>query len=89
MQCPECKSTHIRKNGKKKGKQNHICVQCGRQFINQYEPDRGYSESIKRDCLKMYVNGMGLRAIERVKGVPHTGRNKLGKTSRKTVTRGL
>ncbi|MBD1810180.1 transposase-like zinc-binding domain-containing protein, partial [Microcoleus vaginatus] len=24
MQCPECKSTHIRKNGKKKGKQNHI-----------------------------------------------------------------
>ncbi|NCR75865.1 MAG: IS1 family transposase, partial [Microcystis aeruginosa K13-06] len=26
MQCPECKSTHIRKNGHKKGKQNHICV---------------------------------------------------------------
>ncbi|MGB7892315.1 MAG: IS1 family transposase, partial [Microcoleus sp.] len=57
MQCPECKSTHIRKNGKKKGKQNHICVQCGRQFINHYEPHRGYSESIKRYCLKMYVNG--------------------------------
>jgi transposase-like protein len=68
----ECKSTHIRKNGKKKGKQNHICVQCGRQFISEYEPQRGYSETIKRDCLKMYVNGMGLRAIERVKGVHHT-----------------
>ncbi|TRT72158.1 MAG: IS1 family transposase, partial [Microcystis sp. M_OC_Ca_00000000_S217Cul] len=27
MQCPECKSTHIRKNGiNKQGKQNHICV---------------------------------------------------------------
>ncbi|MGJ3251190.1 MAG: transposase-like zinc-binding domain-containing protein, partial [Elainellaceae cyanobacterium] len=26
MQCPECGGTHIRKNGKKKGKQNHICV---------------------------------------------------------------
>ncbi|MCA2813416.1 MAG: IS1 family transposase, partial [Microcystis sp. M090S1] len=26
MQCPECKSTHIRKNGiNKQGKQNHIC----------------------------------------------------------------
>ena len=35
-------------------------------------PTLGYSESIKRDCLKMYVNGMGLRAIERVKGVHHT-----------------
>ncbi|MGJ3250906.1 MAG: transposase-like zinc-binding domain-containing protein, partial [Elainellaceae cyanobacterium] len=28
MQCPECGGTHIRKNGKKKGKQNHICVHC-------------------------------------------------------------
>ena len=37
MQCPECQSTHIRKNGKKKGKQNHICVNCGRQFIDQYD----------------------------------------------------
>jgi len=53
MQCPECKSTHIRKKGKKKGKQNHICVQCGRQFINQYESHRGDNESLKRDCLKM------------------------------------
>ena len=52
-------------------------------------PTLGYGEAIKRDCLKMYVNGMGLRAIERVKGVHHTERNKLGKTSRKTVTRGL
>ncbi|NJM67643.1 MAG: IS1 family transposase, partial [Acaryochloris sp. RU_4_1] len=28
MECPECGSTHIRKNGIKKGKQNHICVDC-------------------------------------------------------------
>ena len=72
MQCPECNSTHIRKNGKRKGKQNHICVDCARQFIDGYEPPKGYSEEIKRDCLKMYVNGMGFRGIERVKGVHHT-----------------
>ena len=24
------------------------------------------------ECLKMYVNGMGFRAIERIKGVHHT-----------------
>ncbi|MEL7053885.1 MAG: IS1 family transposase [Cyanobacteria bacterium J06588_5] len=71
MQCPECQSTHIRKNGKKKGKQNHICVDCGRQFIDQYD-EVGYSDEFKRECLKMYVNGMGFRAIERVKGVHHT-----------------
>lgn len=72
MECPECNSTHIRKNGIKKGKQNHICVDCGRQFIDVYAPPRGYSEAIKRECLKMYVNGMGFRGIERVKGVHHT-----------------
>jgi transposase-like protein len=72
MQCPECHSAHIRKNGKKKGKQNHICVDCGRQFLDHYDPPKGYSEAVKRECLKMYTNGSGFRAIERVKGVHHT-----------------
>jgi transposase-like protein len=31
MQCPDCGSTHIRKNGKNRGKQNHLCVACSRQ----------------------------------------------------------
>ncbi len=71
MQCPRCALTHIRKNGKKYGKQNYICVSCGRQFIDSYE-QQGYSEEIKRECLEMYVNGSGFRAIERVKKVHHT-----------------
>ena len=73
MQCPECKSSHVRKNGiNKKGKQNHICVPCGRQFIDNYENHRGYDEKTKKECLTLYVNGMGFRAIERSKGVHHT-----------------
>jgi DNA-directed RNA polymerase subunit RPC12/RpoP len=72
MQCPDCGSSHIRKNGRNKGKQNHICVDCGRQFIDHYNPPKGYSEDIKRECLRMYVNGLGFRAIQRVKGVHHT-----------------
>jgi IS1 family transposase len=72
MQCPECQSTHIRKNGKRRGKQNHICVKCGRQFLADYAPHPGYSDEVKRDCIKMYVNGSGFRSIERVKGVHHT-----------------
>ena len=71
MQCPECKSTHINKNGKKKGKQNYICVDCRRQFLDCYQTNRGYSNEFKRECLTMYVNGLGLRAIGRVKGVSH------------------
>jgi transposase-like protein len=72
MQCPECKSTHVRKNGKRRGKQNHICVACRRQFIDHYTPLQGYSKAVKRECLSLSVNGMGFRAIERVKGVHHT-----------------
>ena len=72
MQCPECKSTRIRKNGNRRGKQNHICVDCGRQFIDSYAPPQGYSNEVKRECLKMSVNGMGFRGIERVTGVHHT-----------------
>lgn len=71
MQCPRCNSTHIRKNGTQRGKQNHICVDCRRQFIQHYDP-KGYSNQIKTECLKMYTNGMGFRAIERIKGVHHT-----------------
>jgi transposase-like protein len=72
MQCPECGSSHIRKHGKKRGKQNHICVNCGCQFIKHYDPVQSYSDEFKRECLKMYVNGTGFRTIERVKGVHHT-----------------
>ncbi|BAY95528.1 hypothetical protein FDUTEX481_07168 [Tolypothrix sp. PCC 7601] len=50
----------------------HICVKCGRQFIDAYSPPKGYSDEIKQDCLRSYVNGMGFRAIERDKGVHHT-----------------
>jgi insertion element IS1 protein InsB len=71
MQCPECGSHHIHKNGHRRGKQNHICVDCGRQFIDCYSP-RGYRHWFKRLCLRMYVNGMGFRGIERVMGVAHT-----------------
>jgi insertion element IS1 protein InsB len=70
MQCPDCGSTHIRKNGHRRGKQNHICVTCHRQFLEDYAP-LGYDDETKQLCLKMYVNGMGLRGIERVTGVHH------------------
>jgi len=72
MECPECKSTHIHKNGHKKSKQNYLCVNCGRQFIECYEAQKGYVKEVKQQCLSMYVNGMGFRAIERVTGVHNT-----------------
>ena len=70
MKCPKCESNKICKNGRHHGKQNYICSECGRQFIEAYD-QKGYRDEIKRKCLEMYVNGMGFRAIERVTGVNH------------------
>src|SRR4028119_1716681 len=70
MKCPDCYGTHIRKNGHRQHKQNYICVSFGRQFLAQYEP-RGYSDDIKQLCRKMYLNGMGVRGISRVREISH------------------
>jgi transposase-like protein len=72
IECPDCQSNRVNRNGHKAGKQNHICVDCGRQFIDCYQTHQGYEDKIKKECLLMYVNGMGFRAIERIKGVHHT-----------------
>jgi insertion element IS1 protein InsB len=71
MQCPLCNSSHVNKNGRKKGKQNYICFDCKKQFIDSYDR-RGYAQEIKRECLKLHENGMRFREIERIKGVHHT-----------------
>lgn len=70
MKCPRCKSTQISKNSHHRGKQNDICKQCRRQFVEFYNP-KGYSDDVKRVCLRMYVNGMEFRGIERVTGINH------------------
>jgi transposase-like protein len=72
MQCPECQSEHIRKNGHRRGKQNHICVDCDRQFVEAPQTQRGYSDEVRELCLKMSVNSTGFRAIKRITGVHHT-----------------
>ena len=72
MECPDCQSTHISKNGVRRGKQNHICVDCGRQFVENPQTDRGYRDDARRICLRMDVNGSGFRAIERVTGIHPT-----------------
>lgn len=71
MECPTCQSQKICKNGHHRGKQRYKCSTCGRQFLESYSLN-GYNERIKQSCLKMYVNGSGFRAIERVMDVHHT-----------------
>jgi RNA polymerase sigma-70 factor (ECF subfamily) len=71
MECRYCQSLHVRKNGKKRGKQNCYCKNCDRQFIESYSV-RGYEAEIKERCLALYADGLSYRAIERETGIPHT-----------------
>jgi hypothetical protein len=38
MKCPHCASTSYRKNGHRKGKQNYLCKNCGKQFLESVSP---------------------------------------------------
>ena len=71
MNCPNCHATEVAKNGHRKGRQCYKCKHCGRQFLEHYRSWQ-YSNDVKQLCLKMYLNGMGLRAIERVTEIHHT-----------------
>ncbi len=71
MKCPKCNSSEIVKNGRRKQRQSYKCKYCGRQFLESYRSWR-YSDDVKQLCIKMYLNGMGLRGIERVTEIHHT-----------------
>ena len=70
MICPDCQSINIKKKGLKRGKQNHICSDGARQFIDVYS-ERGYSQEVKKRWLHLYLEGNGFRGIERLTGVSH------------------
>lgn len=71
MKCPKCNSTQTLKNGHRRERQCKKCKQCGSQFLEFYRSWR-YSDDVKQLCIKMYLNGMGLRGIERVTEIHHT-----------------
>ncbi|WP_422387888.1 IS1/IS1595 family N-terminal zinc-binding domain-containing protein [Chroococcidiopsis cubana] len=64
MKCLHCNSNQTVKSRHRKGRQCYKCQQCGRQFLESYRPWK-YPDDVKQLCIKMYLNGMGLRGIER------------------------
>jgi transposase-like protein len=70
MNCTYCKSDKVVKNGYRKGKQSYLCRSCHRQFRENPQP-QSYSAEVKELCVKMSLNGMGFRSIERVTGINH------------------
>src|SRR3989304_7974246 len=73
MECPHCKNTSGQhKSGKTRaGSQRYRCFHCMHKYTPRQKP-RGYPPEIRLQALRMYVDGMNFRRIERHLGVHHT-----------------
>lgn len=69
LKCKHCGSERTVKNGFVKEKQRYLCQECMKTFRIGDERER-YSLEQKIKAMKLYTEGMGLRAIERVENVP-------------------
>ncbi len=70
MDCPHCGSQAINKNGRRQSRQNYLCKDCGRQFLEFCAP-RGYPDAVKQLCIRMHSNGLKYRELERLTGISH------------------
>ena len=70
MKCPHCQQENVVKNGKSlHGRQRWQCGDCQRTFGESDQ--RRHSESTKQQALRLYLEGVGFRGIERLLGVSH------------------
>jgi transposase len=67
VKCPRCNSENYVKNGKMNNKQRYLCKECKYNFSSFQK--RGKSNEIKEQALKMYLEGLGFRAIGRLLNV--------------------
>ena len=70
MKCPNCGSEKVSRNGRRQNRQNYICKDCGRQFL-EAKISRGYSLEVRQICIRMREQGLSFRQIERLTGVSH------------------
>ena len=66
--CPKCQNERCTKDGIVRGKQRYRCKGCGYRHTVAY---KGYSEEVKRQALKMYLEGLGFRSIGRLLNCSH------------------
>ena len=70
MNCPRCKSSNHKKNGKVDGRQRYKCNACGYNYSVEIKSTAS-STSVKRQALQLYLEGLGFRSIGRFLGVSH------------------
>ena len=66
MKCPKCGRKEKVKNGFNRGKQRYKCKNCG---CNYTGTKHGYSNEIKQEAKRYYLEGMGFRRMLHVSHV--------------------
>ncbi len=69
VSCPSCGSHHVVKSGKSAGRQKYLCRDCGKYFLGDATYHH-HSKKLREEALRLYANGMSMRAISRVLNVP-------------------
>ena len=69
MTCPKCRSAVRTKNGKVQGKQRYKCKDCGCNYTRSSLSRTPLNKRI--ECIRLYLEGVGFRGIERLTGVSH------------------
>lgn len=72
MHCPKCEKTErqVKDGHTSAGSQRYRCQQCGCRYTPETK-ERGYSDQVRLQAVRMYLEGMSLRAIGRVLEVNH------------------
>ena len=66
--CPKCNRADCVKDGIVRGRQRYLCKSCGYRHTVDY---KWYSEEVKQQALKMYLEGLGFRSIGRLLNCSH------------------
>jgi len=68
MNCPKCSCPDKVKSGKIKEVQRYKCKNCGCNYTVEIK-STAYSNTIKKQALHLYLEGLGFRSIGRFLGV--------------------
>lgn len=70
MQCPKCRCAEAVKNGTLNKKQRYRCKECGCNYTQSTRARIPLETRLK--AIKLYLEGVGFRGIERLTDVHHT-----------------
>jgi transposase-like protein len=71
-ECPYCQAQEqqVKAGRTRAGSQRYKCQQCHRRYTPEPK-EAGYGEDLRRQAVRMYIDGMNFRRIARQLGVHH------------------